>query len=220
MCGRFVQFQPLEVLEEVFEAEVIDDHDPGPNYNVCPTQQIPVVVTHAQKRVIARMRWGFVPHWYTKPTDGPLLINARAETLAEKPAFRAACRSRRCLIPADGFYEWAASAGKGKEPWYIYPKDKATLAFAAVWQAWTSPDGQRQVTTAIVTTKANKALEAVHHRMPVIVSPQDWPLWLGQQGPGASALMRPAADNLLDLHKISTVVNNMAAQGAELRNPR
>ncbi|WP_112321552.1 SOS response-associated peptidase [Oceanibium sediminis] len=219
MCGRFALTLPPEAMEALFEAEA-GDLPPTPRYNICPTQDIAVVVTHDDARHITPMRWGFLPRWYKSPTDGPLLINARAETLAEKPAFREAARARRCLIPASGFFEWTASAGRGKYPWYIHPASGDVLAFAGVWQSWRGPDGQRLVTAAIVTTAANKALEEVHHRMPVILAPGDWPLWLGEAGKGAAALMQPAPEDLLIRHRVSRAVNGLKAEaGPELLEP-
>ncbi|NNU79981.1 SOS response-associated peptidase [Halovulum dunhuangense] len=220
MCGRFTLTAPVAALETLFEAEAGDVTD-MPRHNICPTQDIAVVVAHAGARHIVPMRWGFIPRWYKTPSDGPLLINARSETIAGKPAFRDACRTRRCLIPASGFYEWTATAGKGKEPWYIHPAapDDGVIAFAGVWQSWTAPEGKRLVTAAIVTTAANESLAPVHHRMPVIVAPEDWALWLGEAGKGAATLMRPAPEDLLTRHRVSTRVNGMKAEDPELIAP-
>ena len=123
-------------MAQLFDATPANDLPEGPNYNVCPTTQIATVRAVDDRRMLAPMRWGFIPHWYKTPTDGPLLINARAETIAEKPAFRAACRERRCIIPASGFYEWTKD-GEGKRlPWYIRRGDEAPIAFAGIWQDW------------------------------------------------------------------------------------
>lgn len=221
MCGRFTLTLSDEDLERLFEAEASADLPTVPRLNICPTQDIAAVVVDDGARVLKPLRWGFIPHWYKKPNDGPLLINARAEGVAEKPAFRAACRSRRCLIPASGFYEWTKAADGGKDPWYIYPAEQgAVLALAGIWQDWTPPEGGDPVSTvAIVTTGANSTLKPVHHRMPVIISPLDWPLWLGEAGKGAAPLMRPAPEDMLAMHRVSRAVNSMKADAPDLTAP-
>lgn len=218
MCGRFALTMPTEAMESLFEAEAQGLPEAGPRHNVCPTQEIPAVVAWEEGRLIVPMRWGFIPKWYKSPTDGPLLINARAETIADKPAFRAAARARRCLIPASGFFEWTKSES-GKEPWYIHPTQGDAMAMAGVWQRWTSPEGESLVTTAIVTCAANQALSKLHHRMPVVLAPEDWGLWLGEEGKGAATLMQPAPEDVLDYHRVSTAVNSMKARGPELLEP-
>jgi putative SOS response-associated peptidase YedK len=187
---------PIEAMVELFEAQAGDGLVPdGARPNVSPTETVPAVVSHEDGRVLVPMRWGFLPHWYRTPNDGPLLINARAETIAEKPAFRAAARERRCLLPADGFYEWKGQKG-AKVPFVIRPPAGGMIAFAGVWQEW-GPAETRRPTCAIVTCAANATCAAVHHRMPVVVAPEDWALWLGEQGRGAAALMRPAPEDAL-----------------------
>ncbi len=215
MCGRFALTMPTEAMESLFEADARGLPETGPRHNVCPTQLIPAVVAGEDGRLIVPMRWGLIPKWYKSPTDGPLLINARAETVADKPAFREAARARRCLIPASGFFEWT-SGESGKEPWYIHPAQGEAMAMAGVWQRWTSPGGESLTTTAIVTCAANQALSKLHHRMPVVLAPRDWGLWLGEQGKGAAALMQPAPEEALAWHRVSTAVNSMKARGPEL----
>lgn len=168
-------------------------------------------------RRLVSMRWGLLPHWYRTETDGPLLINARAETIAEKPAFRAACRDRRCLIVGNGFYEWTRDADGRRLPWYIYRRDGAPIAFAGIWQNWGRDDPQ--ATCAIVTTAANRTLAPIHDRMPLILEPGDWPLWLGEAGKGAAALMRPGAEALLGFHRVDPSVNSNRASGPQLIAP-
>ncbi len=164
------------------------------------------------------LRWGFLPHWYKSETAGPLLINARSETLAKKPAFREACRSRRCLIAATGFYEWTKTDQGTRLPWYIHRKDGAPIAFAGVWQDW-GPQESRQGTCAIVTTGANENLKTIHHRMPLILEPEDWPLWLGESGKGAARLMQPGDEGVLAYHRVDPTVNSNRASGPELIEP-
>ena len=164
------------------------------------------------------MRWGFIPHWYKQPNDGPLLINARAETIAEKPAFKAASRERRCLIPANGFYEWTKDEAGNRLPWFIYRKDRQPLAFAGVWQNWRRDD-EEVATCAIITTKANSTISRIHHRMPVIIKETDFGLWLGEEGKGAARLMQAAEGGFLAFHRVSTRVNSNRAEGEDLIAP-
>lgn len=145
------------------------------------------------------------------------MINARAETIAEKPAFKAACRERRCLIVASGFYEWTKTPDGARLPWYIRAVDEAPLALAAVWQTWGKEDPIR--TCAIVTTAANTAMSSIHHRMPVVLAQADWPLWLGETGKGAAALMQAAPEDTLDFYRVDTAVNSNRAQGPQLITP-
>ncbi|MCZ4354381.1 SOS response-associated peptidase [Roseovarius aestuarii] len=200
MCGRFAITLPTDAMSQLFAARPANDLPQVPNLNVCPTTQIHTVTSDGPQRHLRAMRWGFVPHWYKTLNDGPLLINARAETIATKPAFAKACRTRRCLIPASAFYEWTNGEGH-KQPWRIAAHDNAMLALAGVWQEWSGPDGLMR-TCAIVTTSANDALSTLHHRMPVIVPPNDWPLWLGEAGHGAARLMRPAPEDALNFEMV------------------
>lgn len=204
-------------MAQLFEAVPANDLPQVPNYNVCPTNAVHAVVGGDQRRLIA-MRWGFLPNWYKTPSDGPLLINARAETIAEKPAFRAACRERRCLIIATGFYEWTKDSEGKRLPWYIRRADGAPLAFAGVWQDWSRDDLSHR-TCAIVTTAANASMAAIHHRMPVILDPGDWPLWLGEAGKGAARLMTAQPDDALVFHRVDVAVNSNRASGPELIEP-
>jgi putative SOS response-associated peptidase YedK len=217
MCGRFALTLPADAMAQLFQARPDNDLPDVPNFNICPTTQVHAVRMDETGRRLVAMRWGFVPHWYASPTDGPLLINARAETLADKPAFRAACRSRRCLIPATGFYEWTKDGEGQRLPWYIHRRDGAPIAFGAVWQMW---GGETPMATcAIVTTAANDAISAIHHRMPLILEPGDWPLWLGEAGHGAARLMTPGGAEVLDWHRVDRAVNSNRASGPELIAP-
>lgn len=217
MCGRFVLTHPNDALARLFAAAPANDLPPVPRFNICPTQPVAAVVSEAGARRLVPLRWGFVPAWYRTPADGPLLINARAESIAEKPAFREAARARRCLIPATGFYEWTAGED-GPLPWYIHAADGAPLAMAGVWQTW-ERDGLRLTACAVVTCAANRALAALHHRMPVFLAPEDRALWLGEAGHGAATLMLPAPEGLLAFHRVDPAVNSNRAEGAELIAP-
>ena len=217
MCGRFAITLPKDAMVQLFDAVPANDLPEGPNYNVCPTNRI-AAVTGGEARRLQPMRWGFIPHWYKKPNDGPLLINARAETVAEKPAFRSACRDRRCLIPASGFYEWTKDAEDTRLPWYITRADGEPMVFAGIWQDW-EREGEAFRTCAIVTCAANDAMAQIHNRMPVVLAPADWPLWLGEKGKGAAKLMRPAPEDALTWHRVNPAVNSNRASGAELIEP-
>lgn len=207
-------------MAQLFEAVPANDLPDVPNYNMCPTNQVHTISLQDGSRRLSAMRWGFIPHWYKKPNDGPLLINARSETIAEKPAFRQACRTRRAVILATGFYEWTRD-GETRLPWYIARNDGAPLAFAAVWQDWTAKgsDDPPLRTAAIVTTGANTPMSAIHHRMPVILEPEDVALWLGEQGKGAATLMRAPQDDALAWHRVSPDVNSNRASGPDLVEP-
>lgn len=214
MCGRFAVTLPPDAMAQLFAARPANDLPVVPNYNICPTNQVHVVRAVAEGRALVAMRWGFLPRWYKSPADGPLLINARAETIADKPAFRDACRSRRCLIPATGFYEWTRTE-KARLPWYIQRADGAALALASIWQDW-EKDGERLVTCAIVTTAANAKMGRIHSRMPVIIEAADWGRWLGEDGHGAATLMHAAAEDVLRFHRVDPAVNSNRASGPEL----
>jgi putative SOS response-associated peptidase YedK len=204
-------------MAQLFEAAPANDLPPVPNYNVCPTNPVHAVVSDGRRRLVA-LRWGFVPHWYKTPSDGPLLINARAETIAEKPAFRAAVRERRCLIPADGFYEWTKDASGARLPWFFRRSDGAPVVFAGVWQDW-EREGARLSACAIVTTEAQGSLTEVHHRVPVILRPADWALWLGEEGKGAARLMTAPEEGELTFFRVDPKVNSNRASGATLIAP-
>jgi len=215
MCGRMALTLPHESMSQLFSATPANDLPDVPNYNVCPTVQVPVVTSDEGVRHYRPMRWGFIPHWYKKLNGGPLLINARSETIAEKPAFRTACRERRCLIPVAGFYEWKREDGETPLPWWVTRADGAPMVFAGIWQDW-EKDGQSLSTCAIVTTDANAAMAPIHHRLPVILTPEQWPLWLGESGKGAATLMKSAPEDALSFHRVSTAVNSNRATGPDL----
>jgi len=219
MCGRMAVTLPHDAMAQMFAAAPANDLPDVPNFNVCPTTDVGIVTSTEGQRHLSAMRWGLIPAWYKKPNDGPLLINARAETLAEKPAFRQAARARRGLVLASGFYEWTKDAAGARDPWYITRSDGAPLAFAAVWQDWRDAQDMRTATCAIVTTRANTAMSAIHHRMPVVLEPENWSLWLGEAGHGAARLMQPAAEDTLQWHRVSRTVNSNRASGPDLIEP-
>ncbi len=218
MCGRMALTLPPEAMAQMFEAAPANTLPAGPNYNICPTDRVAVITGGAdQPRRMEAMRWGLIPAWYKKANDGPLLINARAETVLEKPAFRGAVTDRRVLVVAGGFYEWTKDGTGARDPWYITRRDGEPLALAALWQGWRAPSsGEEMRTVATLTVPANTAMQAIHHRMPVIIEPPDRALWLGEQGKGAAPLMRAVADDVLHWHRVSRAVNSNRAAGPEL----
>lgn len=219
MCGRFTLTHPNEAIAALFDALSSNDLPPVPRFNVCPTQTIPVVTSEGGTRRLRPMRWGFLPAWYKTPTDGPLIINARSDTVATKPAFRDAVRARRCLIPASGFYEWETSPEGKKLPWYFTRADGAPMALAGVWQRW-ERDGQAMDTCAIVSTDAGPGMAGLHHREAVVVERADWPKWLGEAGHGAAVLMHASAPGVLAAPwRVDPRVNSNRAEGAGLIVP-
>ncbi len=218
MCGRLVNTMPSDAMARLFSAAPANDLPDSARYNICPTNSLAVAVSDGSQRRLVSMRWGFLPHWYKTPTDGPLLINARAETIADKPAFRAAARQRRCLVAADGFYEWTKGDGGARLPWYIHPTGETPMVMAGIWQDWAQGD-DRMSTVAIVTCASGNGMETLHHRMPVILDPSDWPLWLGEAGKGAALLMQPAPTGSLTWFRVDPKVNSNRAAGADLIAP-
>ena len=175
MCGRFVITSAPEALRRLLAYK--EQPNFPPRYNIAPTQPIPVVRLEQGERHFALVRWGLIPSWVKDPKQFALLINARLEGLVEKPSFRVAMKRRRCLIPADGFYEWKKE-GKTKQPYFIRAKSREPFAFAGLWETWTDRDGGEIETAAIVTCAANETLAPVHDRMPVIVQPEHCDTWL------------------------------------------
>ena len=213
MCGRFTITHPNEALARLFDASMGNDLPPVPRFNVCPTTPVAVVTSDGGQRRLRSMRWGFIPSWYKTPSDGPLIINARADTVAVKPAFREAVRARRCIVPASGFYEWQTE-GKAKLPWYFTRADGDPLAFAGLWQRWGEID-----TVAIVSTDAGPGMQGLHHREAVVLERGDWPLWLGEAGHGAAVLMKASAEGVLRCHRVDAAVNPNRAEGAQSIEP-
>jgi putative SOS response-associated peptidase YedK len=217
MCGRYTITSTPEVLRQLFGYS--EEPDFPPRFNIAPTQPIPIVRLFEGKRQFVLVRWGLLPSWVKDPNAFSLLVNARGESVRDKPAFRAAMKYRRCLIPADGFYEWQARGSGPKQPFYIHAKSGEPLAFAGLWESWMGPNGEEVETAAIVTTKANRTLEPLHDRMPVIVPPAAFDLWLNTRevdDKTAEALIAPAPDHLLEAYPVSTAVNRTANDNPRL----
>lgn len=217
MCGRFTLTQSPEALAEVFHVQQLLDLEA--QYNIAPTQTVVTVLHNAEsnKRQFQKLRWGLIPSWAKDPSISTKLINARAETIAEKPSFRSAFKQRRCLIVADGFYEWQRKQGK-KQPFYFRLKDEQPFGFAGLWEKWTNPEGEEINSCTIVTTTANELLEPIHDRMPVILAPQDYDLWLNPQEQKPQALqhlLSPYPASEMTSYPVSTVVNSPKHNSAE-----
>lgn len=208
MCGRFVADIPADELKKIFA--LIETPQLEPRFNVAPTQQVAAVRNDGDRNRLDLLRWGFVPSWSKDLSFGSHLINARSETVAEKPAFRHAIKYRRCIIPSSGFYEWDHSAGK-KQPYYIQLADQAPMCLAGLWESWKAPDDRVIETFAILTTAANKLIEPIHDRMPVILHPDIFTLWLSHNMHAPEQLQllyRPYPAEEMTVHKVPDLVNN------------
>jgi putative SOS response-associated peptidase YedK len=217
VCGRYVLASPGAVIAEYFRLAEVPDY--APRYNIAPTQMALVVrETPDGAREAAWLRWGLVPSWAKDPAIGSRMINARTEGLADKPAYRAAFRRRRCLVPADGFYEWRPVAGsRRKQPYLVRLASGAPLALAGLWERWRSTAGDAIETFTIVTTAADGALKALHDRMPVAIAPADQDEWLASPNP--SALLASRADEPLEIVPVGTRVNDVANDDPTLIAP-
>jgi len=210
MCGRYAVTSSPEAIRALFRYDDLPNFPP--RYNIAPTQPIAIVHLMDGKRRFALVRWGFIPSWVKDPKTVSLMFNARGESVVDKPAFRAAMKRRRCLIPADGFYEWQRLRDR-KQPFYVHGRSDTPLAFAGLWETWTGPNGEELETAAIVTTTANETLAPLHDRMPVVVPPEAFDLWLNcadVDAEAAAALIAPADEGVLEAYEVSTAVNRVA----------
>jgi putative SOS response-associated peptidase YedK len=205
MCGRFLLFSSGPKVAEEFD--LTGPPELAPRYNIAPTQQVAAVRAAGSGRELVRLRWGLVPSWSRDAKQAP--INARSETAADKPTFRHSFRKKRCLIPADGFFEWVALGGR-KQPYYFHPPDGRLWAFAGLWEHWQGPDGPVE-SCCILTTAANELVRPVHDRMPMILPRQDWEAWLGpavQEAGALLPLLRPYPADAMRAYPVSLLVNN------------
>jgi putative SOS response-associated peptidase YedK len=219
MCGRFASTLSAEFLRRLFATE--DDVPNLPaSWNIAPSQDALVVRRHPTTglRRLDALRWGLVPHFTKELKGAPKPINARAETVATAGLFRGAFAARRCLVPADCFYEWQ-KIGTGKQPYAIARQDGAPLALGAIWEGWRSPEGEVIRSFAIITTAANAEMRALHDRMPLVLEPADWPLWLGETSGAGVTLLRSARDGTLSAWPVSSRVNSPKVNDAELVLP-
>jgi putative SOS response-associated peptidase YedK len=238
VCGRYTSVTPAAALARFFDVDEVMADDLGARYNVAPSQQVYAVARRGPTTTLGSLRWGLVPSWADDPRIGSRLINARAESVAERPAFRQAFARRRCLVPADGFYEWQVGPAKAaRQPWYIRHRDGRPLAFAGLWESWRPrggasaagdgdggdrSQGRRIVSAAIVTTTANEALAGLHDRMPVVLAPSSWEAWLDPANDDLAALQRlltPAPAAHFQCLAVRPLVNKVANEGPELLVP-
>ena len=210
MCGRYASTLPTEMMEELFK--LLNSIDAVPRYNIAPTQPIVAIWEAEGRREAHFARWGFVPGWVKDPREFPLLINARAESMAEKPAFRDRVKHGRCIVPASGYYEWHAGPDKKKQPYYITRADGEPMALAGLYSTWMGPNGEEVDSVATITVAANPQLSVIHDRMPAILMEEaQWDDWLNVReikGPEAAQMALPLEDGVLKFHPVSTRVNS------------
>ena len=206
MCGRYTLKTPASVLTELFDIEEAPS-SVTPSYNIAPTQRVATVLSENGKRKLEMLRWGLVPSWADDPEIGNRMINARAETVAEKPSYRKAFRKSRCLVLADGFYEWQKTESS-KQPFHIRMKDESPFAFAGLWESWDNGEEIRSCT--IITTNANDVVGGVHNRMPVILQPEDYEMWLDpdfDEREPLTSLLKPFPADAMEAYPVSRRVN-------------
>jgi putative SOS response-associated peptidase YedK len=226
MCGRFVSTAPADEIAKYFDAEPPPAEDTlQPSYNVAPTNDIYTVLVSGGVRKVEVMHWGLVPFWAKNPSVGTKMINARAETLATKNAYRHAYKNKRCIIPADGFYEWAKAEGeKRKQPMFLHRTDDEPLAFAGLWEVWRNPNNPDEElhSCTIITGPPNEKVAKIHDRMPVILPPEAWAPWLDPDNNDLETLGKllvPAPASIIAMHPVSTEVNNVRHTGPQLADP-
>jgi putative SOS response-associated peptidase YedK len=217
MCGRYLLTTPVDALSQLFR--FMERPNLGPRYNIAPTQDVPIVrlTRDGERRELILVRWGLVPYWADDPKIGNRLINARAETIERAPAFREAYRRRRCLVPADGFFEWRKQ-GKTRQPLLVRRRDRAPFAFAGLWERWRQPDGQILRSCTIVTCPPNELVAPVHDRMPAILEAGEHDRWLDPAAGGAE-LLRPCPADWLEAIEVSSRVNSPANDDPECLAP-
>jgi putative SOS response-associated peptidase YedK len=219
MCGRYLITSAPEAFRRMFRYR--EQPNFPPRYNVAPTQPIPIVRVIEGERQFALVRWGLIPAWVKDPRAFSLLINARAESVNDKPAFKNAMKRRRCLVLADGFYEWKQD-GPRKRPFVARPKSGEPIAFAGLWETWMGPNGEETETAAILTTSASRSLRALHDRMPVVVPPEATGMWLdcvNVDAETAAALLVPAPEDFFEAYEVSPAVNRVVNDDAKLIEP-
>lgn len=219
MCGRYTLHHKPEEIEERFDVDAVEEFL-APRYNIAPSQIIPVI-RQTQSREMAGCKWGLIPFWAKDPKIGNNLINAKAETIAEKPSFKRAFAKRRCLIPADGFYEWQKRGKAPSQPMYIRRRDGGLFAFAGLWEEWKSPEGEPIETCTIITVEPNELLSKIHNRMAAILSPGDEAAWIDPKS-GVDDLLqmlRPYDSDELEAIPVSRAVNSPAHDSAALIAP-
>ncbi|UJW35226.1 SOS response-associated peptidase [Saccharothrix sp. AJ9571] len=235
MCGRYAATKnPAKLVQEFEAADETGGHAPSPDHNVAPTKKVLAVVQRHPRdadgqvledepsvRTLRVMRWGLVPFWAKDPSVGNRMINTRSETAHEKPAFRKALARKRCLLPADGWFEWRRN-GKEKEPFFMTPRDESTLVMAGIWESWRDPkdaDAAPLITCSVLTTDAVGPIADIHHRMPLLLAKDNWANWLDPDREEIGELLAPPSAELVDaleLRPVSSRVNNVRNNGPEL----
>ena len=222
MCGRFVQAQSAQSYAAHFGAVVALDEQLKPSWNVAPTDQVYAVAEHEGERRLGSFKWGLIP-WFAKdPKVGARHINARTETAATSPVFKESLAQKRCLLPADGFYEWEKRESGGKVPHFIHRLDDAPMALAGLWASWRDVEGERITTCTILTTTPNSLVAPIHSRMPVVLGPEVWDRWLDRALTDPAAvllLLTPAGDGVLTEYPVSALVNDVKNNYAECVEP-
>ena len=216
MCGRYAYTLPRDAMRSFLNT--LNDIDCPPRYNIAPTQPIVIALEDGAGRMARLVRWGLVPHWVKDPREFPLLVNARSETIAEKPAFRDAVKHHRCVVPASGYYEWQR-AGGNKTPYYVARSDGQPMAMAGLWSTWIGPDGEEIDTATIVTVIANEQLSEVHNRMPAILERDSIDAWLDVRNVRAGEAMAhlvASKEGVLKFHAVSSAVNSAKNDGSAL----
>lgn len=219
MCGRYASSANPDDLVSHFRVEEPPEEVLPPSYNVAPTDPVYVVMERHEQRLLRVVRWGLVPSWAKDPKVGARFINARRETVAEKPAFRAAYQRRRCLVPADGYFEWQQQGGH-KQPYFLAARDRAPLAMAGLYEVWKGPEEQLLWTCTVITTDAADELGHIHDRTPLLVPPEAWDRWLDAdvEDPGQDLLV-PGTPGVLDAWPVPPAVGNVKNNGPELVEP-
>jgi len=220
MCGRFEIHSAIAIIAKLFGIDTFNA-DIKPNYNIAPTQDIAIIVREGSKKKLIACRWGFVCSWSKDMSQAYKLINARAETVAEKPSFRDAFLKQRCLVVADGFYEWQ-KVGATKKPMYIHLKSGKPIGFAGLYNSWTSPEGEKICTSTIITTDANEILAPIHDRMPVITPEDKFETWLGPEQQDKDILktiLKPYPAEELEIYEISPKVNSVKYSSPDIIQP-
>lgn len=220
MCGRVVSTSTVDHLVDWLAVDEVVVPELPPSWNVAPGRDLYAVArTRSGGRRLGLMRWGLVPSWSSDPAAGPRPINARVESLLDRPAFADALVRRRCLIPVDGFYEWERLAGRARQPWFLTAAEGGPLALAGLWDRWVTPGGEALVSVAIVTVAANADVARLHDRMPAVLGSDEWDAWLQPSAGDVGAvldLLAPADDGFLTLRPVSTRVNAVANDGPDL----
>jgi len=209
MCGRYASTLPPEMMEELYK--LLNSIELVPRYNIAPTQPIAAIWEAHGRREAHFARWGLVPGWVKDPREFPLLVNARVETMAEKPAFRDSLKHGRCIVPASGYYEWHTNPDKSKQPYYITMADGGPMALAGLYTSWMGPNGEEVDSVATITVPTNHQLSAIHHRMPAILRGDEIDTWLNVRevrAAEAAQLALPLEDGVLKFHPVSTRVNS------------